>query len=394
MAARTTTRYYLTTKLEVEMLYGADTQQLAAWALKAQRCSEPLTFQTSTKLTSFSDISWAGPDAEDFHARLGEVRSHMDMAAAALHHTAGEAKSHADEQSAASSEDEIADSGGAPPQGRDQEGNPTGNPGDYIPYLPEDDGWDRKSGENAAEQWIDPDMVEQGAVGDCGAIATLMALAQHNPDLIRRNLRRNDDGTWTVTLYKDGEPVDITVDSTLPINGSHSLIPADLDGDGVEDEYIRQFSWVSIYEKALAEFTSKYGDSSYAELNNGGYGDEYMEILTGQEARRTGASSFEDLSARLSEGPVTVTTELPPDEWWKFTPEVNDPTIVPNHEYNVHGFIPAGTPAPDGSVSDQDRIHLDNPWGPDGGDDKAGDLYLTEQEYKDNFRAASSVPTS
>ncbi|MGY5764086.1 C2 family cysteine protease [Brachybacterium sp. DNPG3] len=265
--------------------------------------------------------------------------------------------------------------------------------GDYVEYMPFDEGWTPETSERVAEQAIDPDMVEQGGVGDCGLMASLMALAQSDPDLIRDNLVRNDDGTWTVTLYKDGLAVPITVDSTMPAEGGHSLVPADLDGDGVE-EYHARFSWVTIYEKAMAEFTSEYGAPSYEELNNGGYGDEYLTILTGNEAQRTDESSFADLSARLQEGPVTAATEQP-REWWRFTGEVDDPTIVPNHEYNVHGFIPAGTPAPDGTVSDEDRIHLDNPWGPDENDSggQLGDLYLTEQEYRDNFRAASSVAT-
>lgn len=375
------------------MFYGADTEQVRRWADLATAHGQTLGGDIQDRFRMALQVTWEGSDAEDFRSRIHDLGLRLNAATARLAQLGDEVLLHAEEQDEASKAD-TGVMGDPPPQERDQSGDPTGGPGEYVPYLPLEDGMTAEESERIAEQWIDPDAVEQGSVGDCGLMASLMGIAQHDPDLLRENLVRNDDGTWTVTLYRDGEPVEIVVDSTVPAQGAHSIVPADLDGDGVMDEQARYFSWVSIYEKALAEYTSTYGDSSYEELDNGAYGDEYMEILTGNSAQRTGESDFEDLSSRLAEGPVSVTTELP-REWWRFAGDVDDPTIVPNHEYNVHGMIPAGTPAPDGSVSGEDRIHLDNPWGPDGdGGSMVGDVYLTEQQYKDNFRAASSVPRS
>lgn len=374
------------------MFYGADTEQLHQWTEHAENGVVGLRDRIAPTLLRAHHVNWVGTDAEEFRSVVLHCQDNLLATITLLNSLAIEGRAHAKAQDQASAAHDGAEQiGDLAPQARDQEGDPDDGPGEYIPYLPPEDEWTPEEAERFAEQWIDPDMIMQGQVGDCGLMASLMAIAQHDPDLIRENLVRNPDGTWTVTLYKDGVPVPITVESTLPEHGAKSIVPADLDGDGEYDEYAIYNSWVSIYEKAVAEYTSEYGDSSYAELDNGGYGDEYMSILTGNEAQRTGDSDFADIATRLEDGPVTATTEMP-REWWRLSNEVDDPTIVPNHEYNVQQIIPAGTPAPDGSVSDQDRIHLDNPWGPEGGDGKVGDLYLTEQEYKDNFRAVSSVP--
>ena len=379
------------------MFFGADTEQLRGWAGRAVSSATILREDLARTVQDAFGVAWEGADAENFRARLQQLQGELSTTTEHLAGLGTEVQDHADAQDLAS---EAANSG-APsdrdpaPQGQDQDGDPVGPPGDYVPFMPAEDGWDVETAEHNAELWIDPDMVEQGSVGDCGLMASLMGIAQHDPDLIRDNMVRNEDGTWTVTLYKDGVPVQITVESTLPEGAARSIIPVDRDGDGEAEEYTRSHSWVSIYEKAMAEYTSQYGDSSYAEIDNGGYGDEYMSILTGQESQRTDESDFADIQSRLEEGPVSAATEQP-REWWRLTGEVDDPTVVPNHEYNVQQIIPAGTPAADGTVATEDRIHLDNPWGPDGGGEdsaQVGDLYLTEQQYQDNFRAVSSVPT-
>ena len=55
---------------------------------------------------------------------------------------------------------------------------------------------------------------------------------------------------------------------------------------------------------------------------------------------------------------------------------MNDNSIVPNHAYVVTEVK---------EVDGELKIHVVNPWGPGGSGDKVGDVWLTEQEYRENF---------
>ena len=200
-------------------------------------------------------------------------------------------------------------------------------------------------------------------------------MANHDPDFIRENMRENDDGTWTVTLYDDGEPVEITVEPSFPEGGAGGP-------DGA--------NWISIYEKAAAEY---YG-GDYSELD-GGYSSDAFEMVTGREAQRSGEGNFGSLQNRLDEGPVAVGTQNNDvgERGWQFwESELDDDSIVPNHAYIVEEIIPADHPR---NGRDEPVVMLTNPWGPDGGSyndqQREGTLYLTEQEYQDNFDSTYSV---
>lgn len=257
--------------------------------------------------------------------------------------------------------------------------------------------------EAEAEENIGSRGVDQGSVNDCWFLSALMGVAEHDPNYIRDHMRRNADGTWTVTLYKDGDPVEIVVESEFsPDAAGHRVPRRDGHGDVIigpdgEPEMVTVTGgWPAIYEKASAEYRSTYGDSGYEQLGYG-WGEEGYEMLTPGDVERTGQSGFDDIRERFENGPVSVATEHPEDArlyaYWEG--RIDDPTVVPRHEYNVAGFIAAGEKAPDGSIAAQDRIHLENPWGPGGGSfggtERTGDLYMTEDEYKDNFRGVSSV---
>ena len=47
-----------------------------------------------------------------------------------------------------------------------------------------------------------PSDVSQGRIANCYLIAGLAALAQKSPDTLRNGITKNDDGTYTVTLYQ------------------------------------------------------------------------------------------------------------------------------------------------------------------------------------------------
>jgi hypothetical protein len=141
-----------------------------------------------------------------------------------------------------------------------------------------------------------------------------------------------------------------------------------------------QANFATIYEKAAAEF---FG-GNYSDIE-GDDPQRALEAITGKDARTDGELSFREVQERLDKGPVVATTESGGD-WNPFTTndgDVDNEQIVANHAYIV-------TEIKDG------RVHLINPWGPDGGGAsdghfKVGDIWLTEEEYRENFSFISSL---
>lgn len=90
--------------------------------------------------------------------------------------------------------------------------------------------------------------VNQGALGDCWYLASLMAVARANPSLIEEAITDNKNGSYTVRLYSDGKPVYITVtdDEVYNKNGGRAFVRS---GE----------RWPAIMEKALASYKGTYG---------------------------------------------------------------------------------------------------------------------------------------
>ena len=58
--------------------------------------------------------------------------------------------------------------------------------------------------------------VVQGDDGDCWFLAALGTLVLRDPGFPAQHIEQNLNGTYTVTFYRDGKPVEITVDGLLP----------------------------------------------------------------------------------------------------------------------------------------------------------------------------------
>ena len=83
--------------------------------------------------------------------------------------------------------------------------------GDFKGYS-----WDPITGtlfaQGAGERGgADPSDVDQISIGDCGLQATLAALADKNPELLEKMVTTNPNGSYTVTFYEDGKPIQIVV---------------------------------------------------------------------------------------------------------------------------------------------------------------------------------------
>jgi len=211
--------------------------------------------------------------------------------------------------------------------------------------------------------------VQQGQVGDCWFLAALGGVARENPEFLSEQMVQNEDGTWTVTFYDDGEPVEITVNPT-----SYENAVGDYGGN---------VNWATIYEKAAAEFFGgDYGDI------DGDFPDRALEAITGNDASSIGDVGLSEIQDALANGPVAVASEAAPGSFqsW-FMGGVDDNAIVPGHAYIVNDVAMHVNPA---TGEEELMIQLVNPWGPgltgEDGHSKWGEQWLTEDEYNDNFR--------
>jgi hypothetical protein len=105
------------------------------------------------------------------------------------------------------------------------------------------------------------DDVFEGAVGDCYFLATVAALAEMDPDFIRKTVTRAGDGTYVVRFFRrDGTPSYVRVTPELWYNGYGVPQYARLGQQGC--------LWVPILEKAFA--LCRRNPSSYDSINGGG----------------------------------------------------------------------------------------------------------------------------
>ncbi|WP_029291363.1 C2 family cysteine protease [Cellulomonas sp. HZM] len=217
------------------------------------------------------------------------------------------------------------------------------------------------------------DDINQGAVGDCWFLAGLGAELRADPSFVADHVTDNGNGTWTVTLYRDGKPVPVTVDGSVPGGSS----PRFAHGPGGAP------NWVSIYEKAFARFHGSYGDIE------GGWGDQSMEAITGRDADRHTDGMFSDLPSldevkkQLDAGhPVTVGTKDDASVWpWGADDDddrVFDKQLVSHHEYIVVKVE---------DTDDGERITVRNPWG--NTDQAPEQVVLDEDEYRRWFSEVS-----
>ena len=220
---------------------------------------------------------------------------------------------------------------------------------------------------------FDLSQIEQGQIGDCWFLASAAAVGANDPDFIRDHIQHNPDGSYTVTLYEDGEPVDVRVDA--------STIDEGVTGPDGEP------TWLSIYEKAAASHMGgDYDDIDSDQISRG------LEMITGRDTDSDGDRGLDDIRDDLDDGrTLVVSTESDSESGWNpFDTAVDDDNVVPNHAYVIE------------SVEERDGetiVRLVNPWGADGGTGsdghfKDGVLELTEDEFHENFDTTTSIPGS
>lgn len=352
---------------------GADPVALLASAERISGYSRELDAVRSHASQAVRDLrgQWGGGDLDAFigswpntDAGLAGCLSTFDSMALALRRNAG-----AQHQTSQGGRSPFAANPGS------GAGNGSGHGGDRNPANPTGDSdlgpYEKIGAIPMADGDLEMTDIEQGQIGDCWLLAALGPIARDDPQFIRDHVTYDASaGTYTVTLYDDGEPVQVTVDASVIENGAR-------DPDG-------QPNYASIYEKAMASLRG----GEYSDID-GGNSDDAFAAITGRETHSGGESSFDDIESNLEDGRLMAVGTEDDDAFWFWEDEVDDHRIVPNHAYMVDQVA---------EHDGQRMIHLVNPWGPDGGylkdDDtqKVGDIWLTEKQYKENFDSTYSVP--
>ena len=109
--------------------------------------------------------------------------------------------------------------------------------------------------------------VNQGAVGDCWFLSSLMCMAKFDPNYLKSMITADGNGYYTVRLYNsNGALTPVTIGDDLPngANNSNNVVG----------------NWASLIEKAYAALQ---GSDGYDAMNNG-YVSTAFTALTGLSA--------------------------------------------------------------------------------------------------------------
>lgn len=223
------------------------------------------------------------------------------------------------------------------------------------------------------------DSVKQGSIGDCWLVATAAALARDHPELLANNIKKNPDGTYSVTLYRkdwlgNPQPVEVIVKPEVVSNGSR-----DTNGN---------MTWLTVYEKAWAQFKG-----SHAAID-GGFADDAFFMMTGKNSITIDREpSLEYLKQVRDKGGTIVMDTAPKggEGFWESLLSDRDGPVpdgtVPNHQYALKDVVKQS----DGTY----KVTIQNPWGQGGSyttdDGKASEyctseLILTEDEYRKHMQ--------
>ena len=221
--------------------------------------------------------------------------------------------------------------------------------------------WDAKQGDLTVNGFGMDDAL-QGQVGDCYFIAALASVAKSHPELLEKAIKKNSDGTFTVTFFENKKgkqtPVQITVDGTLAGRRGR------LEYAAARNE--REL-WPMIFEKAYAAWKGGFdaieaGMSATAFQAITGAKPDFFAVTSDSKQ----AELWKNLKKVTSEGGVAVAISKPSDP--------SEQGIVADHAYSLLGVE---------EKNGQKFVQLRNPWGErepgrDGRDDGIFSLPLTQ----------------
>lgn len=297
--------------------------------------------------------AWQGQDLQHFDQQWHTAGRQLHTASEYLR-TYGERLRHQAEDQDTTSQGGGGGRGGPSGGGDHGDGVRGGNPD----LADDTDATYEKIDGPVVEDGVQPTDVKQGALGDCWLISTMRGVAAANPKLIQDHIKDNGDGTYTVTLYEDGKPVQVTVTGDFPAKN----------GDPVyaDNETDREL-WPLIYEKAMAQHMG----GSYEDLD-GDWPARAIEAMTGNEVTTydEGLMPWDgkdlppasDLKAKLEDGGVIIAST---DGDGK---KASDGSLVSNHAYTVT------------AIDDQGNVTVQNPWG-----SHEKPITMTYEEFEKRF---------
>ncbi|MCX5193624.1 hypothetical protein OOK31_06915 [Streptomyces sp. NBC_00249] len=228
---------------------------------------------------------------------------------------------------------------------------------------------------------------KQGAINDCGIVATLGAVAEHRPEAIRACVQESEDGNYQVKLHEakynyslgrfepTGRKINLTVTPDLPVFDATPEAPAFADSVGTGA------AWAPIMEKAVAGIDQTWTDDrrdqwasdsvlrpgppdseGYVRLNKGSSAQDRAELLTQLTGRPAHVWDFPDkpnydwvspdkqlvtdIRQQLADGKPVLVGSCSEKE--AKGPLEND--LHPEHAYEVT------------HVDEKGQFHLHNPW--------------------------------
>lgn len=199
-----------------------------------------------------------------------------------------------------------------------------------------------------------PSDIQQRAAGDCYFLSTLASIANVDPAAMPQSIASLGDGTYVVEFFRNGWPIYVREDGTVPIDSNGVVVYGNLGPDNS--------TWVALMEKAYAIFRT--GTANYSALDGGLPAEVYGSLdfaFTDTSSPPISEAGFvqmllSDEQAGLAA--VFCTNNAP-----------TDPQLVPDHAYMVNIVVmdSYGTPV---------ALELRNPWGTDAQGDSTYDGYV------------------
>ena len=188
---------------------------------------------------------------------------------------------------------------------------------------------------------IHPSDINQGQMGDCYVLAALAGAAHKNPELLRKSIKDNGDGTYDVTLYEKRwwDPVGlfgreakiVKVDNQFPVQDKNPVLAGYGDYAKGNPEL-----WAMIMEKAYAQ---THRNGSYNGIGNGGSPGTAMTAISGKGSgfHLAALSSVDKLAQWDAEGQA-ISVGTKPDILTKNDPLYTSGKLVPGHAYWVESI--------------------------------------------------------
>jgi len=232
------------------------------------------------------------------------------------------------------------------------------------------------SGPNAGNPSLSD--IHQGAYGDCYFLSSLGAVAQNDPNAVKNMIQDNGNGTYTVSFYQKDNGVQnlwgLTGDSYAPVKVTVSAQdiakngvsePGAADGTVTDPANGKQVIWPAVMEAAYAKMNDSHFlwmdrgiQSGYQNIGGGGYPENAMQTLTGQDAQsiNPGSSSAAKLLQQDFKAGKLITVSTPESDGNQQGAESgkNPYGLVGGHAYTVTNVY---------MHNGAEYVTLNNPWG-------------------------------